>query len=49
VITLLAALAVPTAAATYLLARRRTYKPGFVPGGPLPKRRPVARQTVEAA
>ena len=46
-ITLLAALAIPTATATYLLARKRTYKPTFQPGEPLPRRRPTAPEAVD--
>ena len=48
-ITLLAALAIPIIAATYLLARKRDYKPTYQPGGPLPKRRPVIDEATRVA
>ena len=39
---LLAALAVPVVVATLLLSRKRTYRPAYRPGGPLPQRQPKA-------
>ncbi len=49
VLTLLAALAIPIATATILLSRKRGYRPTFVPGGPLPRRRPTIDERVGVA
>jgi hypothetical protein len=49
VLTLLAALAIPIITATLLLSRKRGYRPTFVPGGPLPKRRPVIDEPISVA
>lgn len=55
-VTLLAALVIPITLATLLLARQRgyrttlrNYRPTYVPGGPLPKRRPAIDEPVGIA
>lgn len=48
-LTLLAALVIPITTATILLSRKKGYRPTFVPGGPLPKRRPIIDEPVGVA
>ena len=45
VLTLLVSLAGPIITGTMILSRKRAYKPTFRPGGPLPRRQPLAERT----